>query len=329
MERYEREPEPPVKSFADIARSLDDGETLWLSRNKVTFVADGLVYDQYPVHYEDLNYLSEIYQPALLGNDVTEQFREASNLYLYEKSLEARVAKRPEAQNYPLLTVVNHRTGQKVTEPVAIAQLIHDRRMLLHSIPRRTRGGGKEIIADMNLLVKQLAAQVGVGPIGTLCIDQNGFAMHPIDTELQTRVHFSPMVMSSAGELHGVPFYDTAAIENDWWGQDALTLIQYEIAQTFAANPFRTEGKGGSARKNEVTLHVASQTDMQVTMLSLIDTVEAYGGRLCYRRDMLETGIEGSFLTVVNELGQEVELLSAELDLDTSIYNAHLKAKHL
>lgn len=293
-------PELPQVGFLDMTRQLAEEDRLIVSRNKVRHFRGDQQIDQAPVHYEGLNYLSDIYHPVTPGRLVTEEFRMAARATAAESEATPWTT-------YPLLTVIHHGTGKYVTQKVDVAKLIADDRLQVYALPARSTVRGEMLSLGFNGLIKNLAQVVGVNPVGMVVVEDGG--AHTVDeTGLYSRTH--------------LPTQDEIAFDRR--GGSALSLMQMNTAQTFIENRHRvTEGADGRV---EVVVRVMPQPDLQTLMLELIDMVEARYMRLEYKLDGIATGEIGSVFSVVDQHGELIMSLSAERTLDMAVLNAYLAA---
>ncbi len=300
MTNPEFSPELPQVGFLDMTRQLAEDDSLILLRNKVRHMRDGQQIDQAAVHYEGLNYLSEIYRPITPGKLVTDEFRSAARVVAAESDTTPWAT-------YPLLTVIHHGTGQYVTQKVDVAKLIAEDKLQVYSMPARSSMKGEMLSLGFDGLIKNLAQVVKVNPVGMVVVEDGG--AHTVDeTGLYSRTH-----LPTQGE-HTF----------DHRGVSALSLMQMNAAQTFIENRHRvTEDAHGRV---EVVVRVMPQPDLQTLMLELIDMVEAQHMRLEYRFDGIATGEIGSVFSVVDQNGELVFSLSAERTLDMAVLNAYLAA---
>ncbi|MGH7218206.1 MAG: hypothetical protein ACREGE_02050 [Candidatus Microsaccharimonas sp.] len=293
-------PELPQVGFLDMTRQLAEDDTLIVSRNKVRHFRGGQQIDQALVHYEALNYLSDIYRPISPGKLVTEEFRAAARAMAAESDTTPW-------STYPLLTVIHHATGKYATQKVDVAKLIADDRLQVYSIPARSTVRGEMLSLGFDGLIKNLAQVVEVNPVGMVVVEDGG--AHTVDeTGLYSRTHLPAQ----------------SEMTFDRRGPSALSLMQMSAAQTFIENRHRvTENADGRV---EVVVRVMPQPDLQTLMLELIDMVESRDMRLEYKLDGIATGEIGSVFSVVNQNGELLLSLSAERTLDMAVLNAYLAA---
>jgi hypothetical protein len=295
--------------FLEVARRLGERDALVLSRNRVQVIRNQGVVQTQPVHYEGLNFLTQVYQPISVGALVTDEFRSAALKAESEKD-----ALPPEM--YPLMTVINHTTEQRLTRPVNVAGLLVQGELPVYSVPARHANGGEMLRLGMSTFIKRMAGQVGVNPVGAVVIEDGG--VHTIEemgpsiwTHLPTR---------RAEQFSDEPLFDPRSMA-------ALALLQMDIATAFAHNRHTvTKNENG---RTEVVARVVTQPDLQTLLLSLIDMVEAKGLRLHYRNEGIATGEMGSAFGLADQSFLVVYDLSAEPTVDMAAYNAYLAASEI
>lgn len=292
-----------VIGFLDATRLLSEDEAIILSRNSIKLVNDAGVRDSAPVHYEGLNYLSEIYQPIQAGTLVTDEFKAAA------KALQATPDATPWT-TYPLITVINHLDNTRFTETVNVARLIANDALPLYSYRARSTRGGEQVITGLDTLIKGMVDKIGINPVGAV-IYGDGEAMTIRDSGLNARTHF---------DRYGPASFDQR-------GEAALSLIQMSVSQAFIESRYRiTEASDGRV---ELVLRIGTQPDLQTTLLELIDLVESHHLHLRYTYDGIATGEMGSVFSVVDDKYDHVLDLTGERSLDMAVHNAYLAATEL
>jgi len=294
--------------FLEATRQLAEDDGLVLSRNRVQLIHDEKAVYVTPVHYEGLNFLSEVYQPITPGTLVTSEFQNAASEAMSETGDKPWIT-------YPLMTVINHSTDVRFTETVNVAKLINEDTLPVYSLPARSTQGGELLTLGVSTLIKRMAWQVGVNPVGAVVIEDGG--AHTVEeTGLRIWTHL-PSLDKEGEVTPGEPTFDPR-------GLGALSLLQMDIAQMFMSNRHRvTENTNGRV---EVVVRVGTQPDLQTVLLSLIDLVESNYLRLYYTNDEIATGEIGSVFKVVDDSFTTMFSLSGERSIDMAAYNAYLAA---
>lgn len=306
----EREPELPQVGLLEVVRGLDEGDWLILSRNQARHMRHFEQIDKTAVHYEDLNYLSDIYRPISPGKLVTDEFKEAAtSLARYNTALENK-------ETYPLITVINDRTEDEVTEVIDVASLIAADKLPVYQLPARSTRGGEMVKLGYSTLIRNMAQRAGLGPIGLMAVDEEGsYTIDDIGID-----HFMHLPASKRGAYEGDP-----QMEYDRRGSIALALLQLDTARTFDASTFAvTEVETASPH---LVVRIATQPDLQTIMLQLVDLVESHNLQLVYSNSGIATGEIGSVFSVADDTGNAMVTLSEDRTLDMALNNAYLYAR--
>lgn len=295
--------------FFEATRQLPDGDGFLLSRNRIQLIHKGRVELEKPVHYEGLNYLSDIHRPIDPDRIVTDEFK----VRIIDSVLREQ-GETPQT-TYPLMTVINQATGAHVSETVNVAKLIKE-----HSLPvyaRDTIQGDEVLSLGISTLAKIIARRAGVNPVGAVIVENN--KVHDVEDVI-------PRIWRRSDSFEDHDSIDNGLNFNPR-GAESLSLLQMDIAQDFIESPNRvTQGVDGRV---EVAYHMTGQPDMQTLLLGLIDLVESRHMHLFFTHIHLSNGEEESVFKVVGNHLEELFILSSAQTLDIAVYNARLKASNI
>jgi hypothetical protein len=296
----------PVSSFFELVEQLPEGDGLVLSQDRVHLFHKGKIAHEVPVHYEGLNYLSEVYRPLSPDKVVTDDFEAAVAQTLREQG------ETPQ-RTYPFMTIVNHSTNESITETINVAKLVDQDMLPIYS--RTTSEGREALSVGINTLAKIMAQKVGVNPIGAVVIE-NGRAQAVEDIVPTTWTRPSTRIDEDlAGDT-----WDT-----DSHNATALDALQLDTALAFhiSRHKVRTGTEDGRA---EVVFRMASPPDLQELLFTVIDLVELHGKHLYFERKKLLNNEEGPVFTILDKNFELYSNLSDGRMLDMAIYNAYLAA---
>ena len=210
---------------------------------------------------------------------------------------------------YPILTITNYETGNSTTELLDVAQLVASGK-----VPMYTSYEGKQITAQMSVLVKSMAAKVGINPQQLIGVGKyGGYEVGDARSELSVQ----PLGYSRSRNNQEKPAPMTQ--------QEILQSMQNQLVRTFTHQWESIVDESGVARGREYK--VAELPSSLSLLKELIETVEVKGYRLAYKPSFIETGVTGPSFFVLNRDMQIVTQLSAEDSLSLAIFNAHEAAK--
>ncbi len=318
MERFGHEYEPtrPI-DFLEASKGLEEGEGLVLSRQRASLVSgEGIVYGDSAIEYKNLNFISDIYRVPTGGELITD-----GPLVDAAHRMSGNHDTMPGA-TYPFLIVVNDETDARVAVHVDVATLISQGRLPVYSTKARSRGGGEMLTLDMESLARALAGKVGMGPGGVVVKEKYGYGAESMREAVPSvQVHLA----REAGAALALDAQTRLSLADR--DEKALALLQLKAADMFMDSHNRAKDDLNGAV--HVELRLLQQPDLNTTIIDLINWAEVRGGRIMYRYDWLETGVEGPTFWLVDRDNRHIHTLSADNELDLAIHNAYLMAKAL
>ncbi|MGV9002004.1 MAG: hypothetical protein ACOH18_03565 [Candidatus Saccharimonadaceae bacterium] len=306
-----------VIGLFEAAKDLFDGDGLVLFRNRFQLIHQGEVAHEAPVHYEGLNGLTDTERPIDPDRIITDRFRRG----VLERALREQ-GETPEA-TYPLMKIINHDTGEPVSVPVNVMELIKEGALPVYA--RSTRENDELVSLGISTLVKIIAQRVGINPVGAVVIEKG--KAYDVEDAIPRFWIASPFDEDDRVDVD-VDLVVDDQLDFDWRGTTALLLLQMEI-DAFIDNQNRIiqeaddQNVGG---RIEIVYHLASQPDMQTVVLELIDLIEESHMHLYFAHERGPNGEEQSVFKVVDDNFLEIFNLSCEPTLDIALYNARLVA---
>lgn len=293
--------------FLEVVAHLTQDDGLVLGQGYVRRVHEGRVVREMSVHYEGLEHLSESYRQPDQGKLVTDEFQVAAEQILSEKS------RKPQS-TYPLMTVINNETEERITEVMDIARLIDRGELPVYARVNESAKSGEELSLGVVSLIEKMALKVGLNSRGVVIIDDSD--AHQIDTAVRVREsHFS---------MHNGHYPVNDEPDIDRRGVAMLSLLQMDLAQAFIGSRHRITDKIDGYV--EAVLRLTTRPDMQTMLLELIDGAESHHMHLHYNRGMTLMDEEGSTFTLVDDTYSLRYGLATERTLDMAVYNAYLVA---
>lgn len=303
----EHEPGGPI-SFQEAAERLSENDGLILARDSIRVVHEGRVIREILAHYEDLTRNTQESDGSHRGKLITGAFRAAALDTLSE------MGSRPRS-TYPLMRVINNEEEERqATEVMDIAQLIAMNLLPVYAREDTSTKSGEELSLDMSVVMRDMAARVGLDPAKVVLIDDS--EARPLDGLIRVRE------THPSAQPNEFPESDELSIDRR--GEAMLSLLQMDLAKVFATHRHKiTDGIEGHV---EVVLRLTNQPDLQATILSLIDLVEYHHLNLHYSKGMTLIDEEGATFTLVDDSFALRFGLATEKTLDMAVYNAYLAA---
>jgi hypothetical protein len=298
-----REREVPPQGFLEVTYQLGEDESLLMTHDQVYFMRDSRLINRIPVHYKGLNFLSDIYRPE-----------DRRSLVVSDEFHEAATQRMAVEGTYPSLTVVNEATGVNKTRTINVAELLRFDEVPVYSGRARTQAGGEVLTFGIETLIKRMAADVGINPIGAMIVN-----------------HQDARTIDESG-LEGTTFLSRDNVSEDERGNrirgtEVIEKMQTDVSSSFAASPYCIiDDREG---RPEVIVHLASQPLLEAVVKSLVSMVEERGVYLLYRRDVIATEEVGSVFDLVDGDLKMYKRLSGEPNLDMAIYNAYREAQRV